>query len=98
MKVKRLNVILLPWESYSYLRQKMCYDRLGKFRTESQMERLKLDFEKCSNDGFKKIMDGDMGGSNKGKWTSWSCDDMKVILDEVNLTYLDGGKAEVIKL
>lgn len=50
------------------------------------------------------LKDGDLGGCvgdwkngyEEGRWTSWSCEDMKRILIEAELPYKDGEEIEYI--
>lgn len=107
MKVRKTNTILLPLESYLYLQNKSHLERCGKNHTEKQIERLKRNFDDFSyGTGYKKLYDGDLGGCSghwkngykERRWTSWSCEDMKRILDNAGLPYKDGKQAEVIEV
>ena len=79
---------------------------MGKHKTESAIKRLKQSFENFSHNGLYRIYDGDLGGCNgkpensweEKRWTSWSCEDMKRILDSAGLPYKDGGEREVINI
>ena len=104
MQTKKANTILLPLESYLYLQDKSHLERCGKHGSEKRIERLKKNFKEFSYNGYKQLMDGDLGGCvgnwengyEEGRWTSWSCEDMKRILDEANLPYKDGKETEYI--
>ena len=96
MNIIKANTILVPWESYLYLQQKCRNERCGDWKTEKQIERLKRNFEAFSHNGYKQLMDGDLGGCVNGKLTSWKCEDMKRILNEAGLMYKDGGESECI--
>lgn len=104
MQTRKANTILLPWESYLYLQQKSRNERCGDWKTEKQIKRLKASFDNLSHDGYKMLMDGDLGGCvgnwengyEEGRWTSWSCEDMKRILSKAGLPYKDGEETEYI--
>ena len=104
MQTRKANTILLPWESYLYLQQKERNERCGDWKTEKQIEKLKANFENFAHNGYKRLMDGDLGGCvgdwkngyEEGRWTSWSCEDMKRILTEAGLPYKDGEETEYI--
>jgi len=65
---------------------------------------LERNFERFEKNGAKEIMDYDLGGCRgpvkngfeEGRWTSWSCEDMKRILDSKGLSYKDGSETEYI--
>ena len=105
-RVRKASTILLPWESYLFLQQKMRSERCGDRKTEKQVERLKINFDRLARNGYKQLMDGDLGGCHgpienafeQGRWTSWSCEDMKRILDEAGLPYKDGEETEYISV
>ncbi len=104
MRTRKAKTILLPWESYLYLQQKGRNERCGDWKTEKQIAKLKANFEEFSYNGYKRLLDGDLGGCvgdwkngyEEGRWTSWSCEDMKRILDEAGLPYKDGEDTECV--
>lgn len=104
MKVRKANTILVTWESYLYLQEKEYLERWGKRRNEKQIQRLRNNFDSFAYNGYKQLMDGDLGGCNghwenaweERRWTSWSCEDMKRILNEAGLPYKDGKPTEYI--
>lgn len=106
MKIRKENTILIPWESYLYLQNKQYEERMGKPKPESAIKRLELNFENCSHNGLYRIGDGALGGCigtpenawEEKRWTSWSCEDMKQILDSAGLPYKDGGEREYISI
>lgn len=97
--------ILVPLESYLYLNRKRREERdtSGKPLNE---ERVVVNFNRFAHGGYKRLMDGDYGGCigkaengyKEGRWTSWSCEDMKRILTEAGLPYKDGEDVEYIQL
>ena len=89
--------ILLPWESYLFLLHKQQMERRGYPLSESVIEKLKRNFDLHYPSGYKPTLDGDCGGSRNGKWVSWPCEYMRMILDAERLPYKDGGEVNVIE-
>lgn len=94
------NAILVPWESWWYLEERSFQERCGKPHTEYSKEKLRSSFNRfVDSDGFKRLKDHDFGGAvgkpenswEEHRWTSWSCKDMKKMLDEAGLPWKDGG-------
>ena len=84
MKVKAIRV---PLESYIYLQQENRIQRTGKELSEKVIERFKRSFETYNKDGAL-LLNGSLGGANEeGKWTSWTVEDMKDMLNKQNLPY-----------
>lgn len=106
MKVCRSVTILVPLESWMFLQCKGYQERCGKPHSEKGIERLRRNFQEYSYQGYKQLMNGDLGGCNgnpenaweEHRWTSWSVDDMKRILDEAGLPWKDGEEAEYISV
>ena len=106
MKVRKANTILLPLESYLYLQDKSYFERTGKHNTDKMIERLTCTFNQLQCNGHKRLKDGDLGGCvgkpensyEEGRWTSWSCSEMKRILDEEGLPFKDGDEVEYISV
>lgn len=82
MKIRILNSMQVPWESWWHLENLSYFQRCGKYHTEEQKERMKRNFEQFAfYDGMKQICDYDQGGAigdpersyEEGRWTSWSC-------------------------
>lgn len=106
MKMKR-NTMWVPYESFSYLRNKMHEERSETGKPLNQ-ERLRKTFDNSpmTRDGYHQLMDGSFGGCKgnpkhaweEGRWTDWSIEDMKAMLDEAGLTYKDGEQIECISL
>lgn len=104
MHVRKSNSILVPWKSFLFLQQKCRHERCGDCHSERQIERLRRSFDDLAFKGYKRLLDGDLGGCKgdwkngyeEGRWTSWSCNDMKKILDEAGLPYKDGEETEYI--
>ena len=107
MTIRKLNSILIPWESWWHLENLSYFQRCGKYHTKKQKERAKRDFEQFAfYDGMKRTCEYDLGGATgnpersweEGRWTSWSCEDMKKILDEAGLPWEQGDPEERISI
>ena len=104
MEVRKSPTILVPLESFLFLQDKVSVERLGKHHSEKKIERLTNNFEEFSYEGYKQLMNGDLGGCNgkpekaweERRWTSWSTEDMKRILNEAGLPWKDGEEQEYI--
>lgn len=104
MRVCKSSTILVPLESFLYLQDKQRFERSGKHCSEQNIERLKYNFETFSYNGYKQIMNGDLGGCKgepenaweERRWTSWSVEDIKKILDEASLPWKEGEEQEYI--
>lgn len=104
---EKANSILVPWESWWFLEEKSFYERFGKPHSEYSKEKLRRNFNQfADSDGFKQLKDYDLGGAvgepknswKEHRWTSWSCNDMKEMLDEVGLPWKDGGSVNYISV
>ena len=107
MKVRVYNSIFVPWESWCYLEEMSYFQRCGKHHTEKHWERFKRAFDQFAfYDGMKQICDYDFGGASgkpersyeEGRWTRWSCEDMKKFLDEAGLPWKQGESEERISV
>lgn len=108
--IKVRQSILVPWESFWYLRMEMHRQRSArpnasvsnKFRNNEH----KMFHNFCNKDGYKTVMDFAFGGCNgspinayaEGRWTSWSVKEMTQMLDAVGLPWKEGSSVEVIEL
>lgn len=104
--VKKSSTILVPLDSFLCLQDKSFYERCGKHHNEEQMKRLTRNFEQFAHEGYKQLANGDLGGC-KGdpenaweeyRWTTWSVEDMKNILNEAGLLWKDGEEKEYISV
>lgn len=103
MKKKTIKV---PLESWIYLQDLGHQQRVGGHLSDKARERLTNLMLKPYNKDGHTLMDGDLGGAvgdpnnswEEGRWTSWSVDTMKKILDNANLPYTDGEDIECIEL
>lgn len=103
---RKKNSILVPVESWMYLKERQYRERTGKELSEKSREVSLRDFNRFNKNGMKQLLDGDCGGCNgpvenafeERRWTSWSANDMKRILDEANLPYEDGPVTDCIDL
>ena len=96
--VKRTSMtIWVPRESWMFLQARMQQERMGLELS------VNADF---SHEGKKQLKDGDLGGCigspenawEEGRWTSWSCEDMKKILDAAKLPWEPGETIEYFEI
>lgn len=100
------NTMLVTWDSWVYLQNKMHEERsvTGKPLSEKSIARLRRGFEVSSRNGWRQICDYDFGGCNgspvnaweERRWTSWSVEDMARILDDAGLPHKESDPIEVI--
>lgn len=83
MNKKSLKVNL---ESYLYLQEQCKLQRLGKKLTDNQIKRLTKNYYSNYLNGIN-LTDGQLGGAKDNKWTSWTIEDMKDLLEKANLKY-----------
>ena len=105
--VHKVNTILLPIESYTYLREEMHRQRseTGRPLSEKTYARIKRKFESIKG-GYEQVNDYAFGGCNgdphnaweEHRWTNWSTETMKRMLDEKGLPDKDGKPEEKISL
>lgn len=95
--VKR-KTIGLSKEAFMYLQDRCRYERCGDHLSEKFKERLEKSFDQFAYKGYKEYYDGDLGGAVNGRWTSWSCDQVKKMLDESGLDYIEGEEKESIEI
>lgn len=81
-----------------YLQEKGKIERSGKGFSESFKAKLEKNFDNFAYQGYKTIYDGDFGGAVNGKCTSWTCEQMKEMLDEKGLAYIDGEEQDIIEI
>lgn len=101
----KAKTILVPLESYLYLQNKRHNERSTSGQPLNE-ERLTRNFNRTACNGYGRLMDGDLGGCigkpengyEERRWTSWSCEDMKSILDEAGLQYKDAEDTDYINL
>ena len=100
MKSKSIEV---PFESFLFLQEECFRQRNERGMThfsENHIARLRKGYESCKP--VKYLMSGSLGGCNgspihaweEGRWTSWTVDDMKRMLDENGLPWKDGPEIE----
>lgn len=103
---RKSSTILLPPDSFLFLQDKSFYERCGKHYSEKQMQRLTRNFEQFGHGGYKQLKSGDLGGCNgvpenaweEHRWTTWSIEDMKNILNEAGFSWKDGEEVEYISV
>lgn len=88
----------LSKEAYLYLQDRCRNERIGGHISDKYREKLERNFDQFAYKGYKVYYDGDLGGAENGRWTSWSCDKVKKMLDEQGLAYIDGGEQESIEI
>lgn len=104
MRICKSPTILVPFESWMFLQEKGYQERCGKQYSEILVGKMTRSFQEHSYQGYKQLMNGDLGGGNgnpenaweEHRWTSWSVNDMKKILEEAGLPWKDGEEAEYI--
>lgn len=98
------RAIRIPLESKLYLLDQSALQRGGHHISERTIEREKRNMERSINQNGFEVFDGSFGGAigdpknsyEEGRWTNWSIDDMKKMLDEQNLPYTDIEPIDVI--
>lgn len=104
MKAKSIKV---NWESWFYLHQEEHKQRseTGKPISEKTVEKLKRNFYNFADkNGMKTILSGDFGGCignpingwEERRWTSWTLDEMKKMLDEKGLKWEESEDKEIL--
>ena len=88
----------LSKEAYMYLHERCRNERIGDHLSEKSKERLERSFDQFAHKGYKEYYDGDLGGAVNGRWNSWTCDQVKKMLDENGLDYIDGEEKESIEV
>ena len=104
--VRKSPTILVPLDSFLFLQDKSYTGRASRHHSEKQMQRLTRNFEQFSYGGYKQLMSGDLGGCNgvpenaweEHRWTTWSIEDMKNILNEAGLSWKNGEEVEYISV
>ena len=95
MKNIKKKAIRLTLESYLYLQNEGHRQRIGSDYGDATIEKLTKNYYSYKN-GIT-IASGWLGGAignpensyEEGRWTDWSVEDMKKMLDEKGLTYED---------
>lgn len=103
MKRRTLRV---PLESWIYLANEGCRQRTGHEHTQKFIERLTREYENRYKEKGKEIIDKDFGGAigdpknsyEEGRWTAWTIEDIKAMLDKQGLPYKDGEEIEEINV
>lgn len=95
MKKRTIRVTL---ESWLYLHEIMRNQRIGDHLSERTIERLTKEYNNHYKEKGHLLIDGDLGGAigkpensyEEHRWTNWSIEDMKEMLDKAGLPYTDG--------
>ena len=106
MREYKVRTVAMPWESWSFLFEEQHRQRCesGREISEKHWGRARREFDRFSRNGYKEVGDGDFGGCKgdprnawqERRWTSWSIEDMKRMLDEAGLPYGEDGVQERI--
>lgn len=102
----RKNTIRVPLDSLLYLKEVCRNQRIGDSLSEKSIERTTREYNRHWNENGYELMDGSLGGAvgvpensyEEGRWTSWSVEEMKRMLDEKGLSYVDGEPVDVISV
>lgn len=96
----KTGTILLPFESYMFLKAETQRQRSERFPEITEVHRKELEsaFKRCSKNGLYAAHDGNFGGCKgdphngweEGRWTDWSVNEMAKMLDEHGLPYTMG--------
>ena len=102
MKKRAMRVELEGW---LYLQEQCSIQRSGRIQSDWYKEMLTKHYEQHDRKyGGHLFMDYDLGGAigkpqnsyEEGRWTSWSLDQMKKMLDEKGYKYIDVEDVDVI--
>lgn len=101
MKKKTIRV---PLESWLYLQDICRYQRGGTHLSEKSIAHFTKEMQRDINKNGHELMDGSLGGAigkpensyEEHRWTSWSLEEMKKMLDEKGLPYEEGEEVDVI--
>ncbi len=88
---KNLKRIGVTRDGFILLEKMSRHQRGCKPLNDDQLERMWQKRAKTP-EGFAILDDESMGGGDGtyyGKWTSWSCDDLKSILSDAGMTWID---------
>ena len=97
-KTVKHHAILVSLEGYLYLQDRCKLERCGKHDSEAYVERLKHSFEQFSHNGYKRLMDGDLGGCENGRWTNWTAEQMSKMLTEQGLDWKPTEDVECVEV
>ncbi|MGN0362294.1 MAG: hypothetical protein ACI4ET_05575 [Bilifractor sp.] len=81
------KTILLPYESWAYLKARSREERIGKKTSDALLKNMWSVLAK--EDGQVRLNGKAMGGRKDGEITSWSVEDLKNMLDKQNLPYTE---------
>lgn len=99
MKSKSIRI---PLESRLYLADQQTLQRGGHHISKSTIERITNESKRTYNKNGFVVMNGDFGGAvgkpensyEEGRWTSWTIETMKEMLDKVKLPWYDNEDIE----
>ncbi len=99
MKEKISQTLLIGKAAWAFLKNEQRKQRGLDALASTVEDRLWKNLRKV--DGKKQIMDGSYGGgdgSYTGRWTEWSVDEMKAMLDAAGLEYEIGQPVQYISI
>ena len=91
-KHRILNRIAVSKEAFIYLQKLQRSQRGCKPLTDEKLAELYDKRIGKTKEGFVILEDGSCGGGDGtyyGRWTSWSCEDLKTILNKAGYTYIE---------
>ena len=96
------RTLIVPLESVLYLSEECRRQRVGDHLSDKAKIMIEKNFLK-HKDGYQ-VFDGSFGGAvgdpknsyEEGRWTSWSIDTVKEMLDKQGLPYQDGEDIDTI--
>lgn len=93
MKEKTRNTLIISKEAYFFLEDESRKQRGCKPLNDVQVERFYQRYCRKTPDGRMIVNDDSLGGGDgtyNGKWWSWSCEELKRMLDENGFSYEEG--------
>ena len=79
------KTILLPYESWAYLKARSREERIGRNTSDALLKNMWSVLAK--EDGKIRVNGKALGGRENGEITSWSVEDIRRMLEEKGLTY-----------
>jgi hypothetical protein len=86
------RILLVPFESWAYLKNRSREERLGKKISEVLLRQM---YEIMAKKDDLAILNGkSLGGKTDGEVTTWTIDDLKGMLDAQGLSYREAAENE----
>ena len=99
MKLVKSKSIFIGKEAHFFLDEESRKQRGCKCLSKEAKEKQWMRIPKV--DGLRNVIDDTYGGGDgtyHGKWTSWSVEDIKRMLNEAGLSYVEGPEVEYIDI